>query len=262
MGGSVKKFLLSGFLFAVSISILVVQFGSAQGPFGGNQMAGPPVDPHDISGFWGLSIDSRQVPPAVLLPTVTKAAIESHQKADEKAIRWCNLLGMPYIMDPGRPIDVQQGTREIVIFADVPASPRHIYLERTKHIDPEIFDPTTNGDSIGHWEGDTLVVDTIGFQPTRGITAIPGGGFRTADTHLVERYHMLENGALLSVQFTWTDPKVFKTAHTYEYHYYRMSGQYEPSAGIACSPYDDLRTKFLGFTPPPPTKASNVPGAR
>jgi hypothetical protein len=169
---------------------------------------------------------------------------------------------MPYIMDPGRPIDVQQGTREIVIFADVPASPRHIYLERTKHIDPEIFDPTTNGDSIGHWEGDTLVVDTIGFQPTRGITAIPGGGFRTADTHLVERYHMLENGALLSVQFTWTDPKVFKTAHTYEYHYYRMSGQYEPSAGIACSPYDDLRTKFLGFTPPPPTKASNVPGAR
>jgi hypothetical protein len=228
----------------------------------GDQTRTGQVDPHDLSGFWDLSIDSRQVPPASLTSAVTKAAIQQHEKADAKAIRWCNMLGTPYIMDPGRPIDIQQGTREIVIFAEVPASPRHIYLDRPKHINPEAFDPTTNGDSIGHWEGETFVVDTIGFHPTRGVTAIPGGGFRTADSHLVERYQLIENGALLSVKFTWTDPKVFRLPHTYEFHYYRMAAQYEPPAGDACNPYDDLRTQFLGDTPPRPVTASAVPGAR
>jgi hypothetical protein len=249
-----------------AVTVLALPSGSARQAGYGDQTPSPmgssAVDPRNISGFWDLSVDSRQVPAANLTQAVTKAVIEQHEKADAKAIRWCNLLGMPYIMDPGRPVDIQVGTREIVIFAEVSASPRHIYLDRPKHIDPDIFDPTTVGDSIGHWEGDTLVVDTIGFHPTRGITAIPGGGFRTADSHLVERYQLLEGGALLSVQFTWTDPKVFRTPHTYEFHYYRMPAQYEPAAGDACNPYDDLRANFLGFPPAPAVAASAVPGAR
>lgn len=259
-----KKIIVGSLAIVFAMAVLALGADSArQGPYDTTQsMGNKQFDPHDLSGFWDLSIDSRQVPPASLQAAVTKAAIEKHLKADEKAIRWCNLLGMPYIMDPGRPLDVQQGSREIVIFAEVPASPRHIYLDRSTHIDPQIFDPTTNGDSIGHWDGDTLVVDTIGFHPDRGITAIPGGGFRTADSHLVEQYQLLENGALLSVKFTWTDPKVYKTPHSYEFHYYRIAGQYEPPPGLACNAYDDLRTKYLGFTPPPPRAASNVPGAR
>jgi hypothetical protein len=247
----------------LAVTVVALKVGSAQGPFGEQPpMKSAPSDPHALSGFWALSIDSRLVRPAVLVPGVTKAAVEAHEKADQKAIRWCNLLGMPYIMDPGLPIDIQLGKREMVIFAEVPASPRHIYFDRPTHIDPQIFDPTTNGDSIGHWEGDTLVVDTIGFHPARGITAIPGGGFRTATTHLVEQYQLLENGALLSVKFTWTDPKMFKVPHSYEFHYYRMPSNYEPPPGPPCDQYDDLRTQFLGFTPAPVRKASDVPGAR
>jgi hypothetical protein len=259
----VRSLIMHCFTIGFMVMFLALNSGSArQGQYGNQTASGSPVDPHDISGFWDLSVDSRQVPPANLTVAVTKAAIQRHEKADAKAIRWCNLLGMPYIMDPGRPIDIQQGTREIVVFAEVSASPRHIYLDRSKHIDPDAFDPTTSGDSIGHWEGDTLVVDTIGFHPTRGVTAIPGGGFRTADTHLVERYQMLEGGSILSVTFTWTDPKVFRTPHTYEFHYYRMPAQYEPPAGDACNPYDDLRAKFLGYPPAPAVAASPVPGAR
>lgn len=245
------------------VTVLALKTGSAQGPYGDQSaMRNTSSDPRDLSGFWALSIDSRQVPPSNLLPTVTKATLGKHEKADQKAIRWCNLLGMPYIMDPGVPIDIQLGKREMVIFAEVPASPRHIYFDRSTHIDPQIFDPTTNGDSIGHWDGNTLVVDTIGFHPERGVTAIPGGGFRTATTHLVEQYQLLENGALMSVKFTWTDPKVFKTPHSYEFHYYRMPSNYEPPPGLPCNQYDDLRTQFLGFTPAPARKASDVPGAR
>ncbi len=55
----------------------------------------------DISGFWELNFDSRKVPRANLLPTVTRAKIDTHAKGDAYAIRWCNLLGVPFVMDPG-----------------------------------------------------------------------------------------------------------------------------------------------------------------
>ncbi len=161
--------------------------------------------PHDISGYWELPIDGRFVPSARLSPRVTQAMLEAEARKTAKAIRWCNWVGMPTTMDVGRPLNIRQGAREIVIMAESPVTPvRHLYLNRKTHIDKDVFDPTTSGDSIAHWEEDTLVVDTTGFDPTKGITAIPGGGFRTASSHLVERYRLLKNGTVLSVRFTWT----------------------------------------------------------
>ncbi len=257
-----RKLLIGCMAILTAVTVAAIRAGSArQGPFGPPEDT-TPVDPHDVSGLWLLTMDSRQIPQATLLPTVTKADIAEHEQADKKAVRYCNLLGVPYLMDPGLPIDVQEGHREIVIFAEISASPRHIYLDRDKHIDSDIFDPTTNGDSIGHWDGDTLVVDTVGFHPSRGILSIPGGGYKTDKTHLVEHFKLLENGKILSVQFTWTDPTVYKVPHTYEFHYYKLPAGTEPLPGPQCSPYDDIRTKFLGFTPDPVRKVSNVPGAR
>ena len=89
------------------------------------------------------------------------------------------------------------------------------------------------------------MVDTAGFHGDRGITAIPGGGYRTETSHLVERYRLLQEGALLSVTFTWTDPTVFRTPHTYEYRYTRMPASYEPQPPSGCNPYDQNRTTFL-----------------
>ena len=94
--------------------------------------------------------------------------IEAEARKTAKAIRWCNWVGMPTTMDVGRPLNIRQGAREIVIMAESPVTPvRHLYLNRKTHIDKDIFDPTTSGDSIAHWEGDTLVVDTTGFEPTQ-----------------------------------------------------------------------------------------------
>src|SRR6185503_3353235 len=125
----------------------------------------------DISGYWELPLDGKHVPPAKLSPRVTPAMLAAEARKTEKAIRWCNWVGMPTTMDVGRPLNVRQGAREIVIVAESPVTPvRHLYLNRKTHIDKEIFDPSTSGDSIAHWEGDTLVVDTMGFDPTKGIT--------------------------------------------------------------------------------------------
>ena len=202
--------------------------------------------PPDISGYWELPLDGRSVPPARLSPRVTQAMIQAEAHKTWKALRWCNWVGMPTTMDVGRPLNIRQGDEEIMIVAESPVTPiRHLYLNRSTHIDPEIFDPSTSGDSIAHWDGDTLVVDTTGFHPEKGITEIPGGGFRTAETRLVERYRLLERGTLLSVEFTWTDPSVFQVPHSYEFRYQRAEKQYGARPYELCDPFDPGRAAFL-----------------
>ena len=171
-------------------------------------------DPRDISGFWSLSSDGKKVPQASLLPRVTRAMLDLHARQDVHAMRWCNPIGLPMMMDSGA-IDIRQGPTTIFMAPESSLVPRYVYLNR-KHVTADIYDPSTSGDSVATWEGDTLVVDTIGFHATHGVTSIPGGGFRTDKTHLVERYRLLQNGEVLSVRFTWTDPTVFSAPHTYE----------------------------------------------
>ena len=208
---------------------------------------GPP-SPRDISGFWALFSDGKKVPPAKLLPRVTKAMLDLHARQDVHAIRWCNPIGLPMIMDSGA-IDIRQGPTAIFMAPESSLVPRYVYLNR-QHVSADIYDPSTSGDSVASWEGDTLVVDTIGFHPTHGVTSIPGGGFRTDKTHLVERYRLLQNGEVLSVQFTWTDPTVFSAPHTYEFRYRRLPATYEPVSTWPCDPYDQTRAEFLGDPAP------------
>ena len=203
----------------------------------------------DISGFWELSFDSRNVPPASLTAAISGAVLAAQTKKDGNAIRWCHALGIPLGMESARPIDIRQGRREIIINFEWRVTPRHLYLDRKAHISPDEFDPTTNGDSIAHWEDDTLVVDTVGFDGNKGVTAIPGGGFRTSDSHLVERFRLLRSGTVLSVTFTWTDAKVFRTPHTYEFRYLRAPPFHEAQPPVACDPFDDERVQFLMSRP-------------
>src|SRR3954468_15931359 len=210
----------------------------------------------DISGFWELNFDSREVPRASLLPSVTKAKVDARAKGDAYAIRWCNLLGVPFVMDSGRPLDIRQGATAIIIAPENSSAPRYLYTNRAAHISDDIFDPSTNGDSIAHWEADTLVVDTVGFHGAHGIRTIPGGGYRTEKSRLVERYRLLKEGAVLSVSFTWTDPTVFRTPHSYEFRYQRLPATYEPRQWLSCDPFDQDRAKFLE-SPPAPSKSAS-----
>jgi hypothetical protein len=208
-----------------------------------------------LSGNWELSYDGRKVPKSRLLPTVTPAKLTQHAKLDAHAIRWCNLMGMPFVMDPGRPIDIREGPTAVIVVAENVPNPRYLY-KRASHISPDIYDPSTLGDSIAHWEGATLVADTIGFHATHGVTAIPGGGYRTDKSHLVERFRLVGDGNVLSVTSTWTDKTVFAAPQTYEFRYYRLPVTYEPRAGFACDPYNQDRADFLGnpLQPRPPVK--------
>jgi hypothetical protein len=215
--------------------------------FPGSRLAAQaPAAPNtDISGFWELNFDGRKVPRANLVPKVTPAMVAEKAKRDEYAIRWCNSLGMPFFMDNGRPLDIRVGATGVILAPEFYNSPRYLYLNRKTHIGEDIYDPSTYGDSVARWEGSTLVVETVGFHPDRGITAIPGGGYKTATSRLTERYSLLENGQILSVVFTWTDPNMFQTPHTYEFRYHRLPASYEARPWLPCDPYNETRAKFL-----------------
>lgn len=225
----------------------------SQGRGGAPPMA--PVDPHDLSGFWELSPKWKSVPPADLVPGITKATLDRVRDEDLISERWCRPIGMPALMDNGRPLGFLQGDYEILIAAEANTAPRHLYFNRP-HVSADIYDPTSVGDSIAHWEGDTVVVDTIGFHAKNGRMEIPGGGFRTEHSHLVEQFKILKNG-MLSVTSTWTDPAMFRSPHTYEYRYSRYPDpNYEPHAAIGCDPYDEDRTAFVERTFSPALKAA------
>jgi hypothetical protein len=219
-----------------------------------------PVDLHDLTGYWELS--SRSVPVAQLAPSVTKAKLQQIDDADHISERWCRPLGMPAEMAVPRPLSIAQGRTEIAILFDANAAPRNLYF-RDKHTDPEILDPTSVGESIAHWDGDTLVVDTLGFHEKNGRLAIPGGGFRTEKSNLEERFQLIKNGQVLSVISTWRDPAVFAKPQTYEYRYTRVNGMYEPRQPIACDPYDREQADFVERTfSPELKKAAEDAGAQ
>jgi hypothetical protein len=229
--------------------------GAGQGGRGGGRGRGAavepviPVHPRDLSGYWMLPPDprdGRRIPDAQLIPAVAKQKLAEVALHDRGAVRYCNQIGLPAMMGLGSPYNIKISPTLMVIVTEYAAAQnRWIYLNRDKHISPDDYDRGVYGDSIGHWEGDTLVVETTMQDPAKGILAIPGGGFRTADSTLVERFRLLKAGQVLSVVSTWTDPKVFRTPHTYEYRYNRMTRDYEGRLGSACDPYDEERAAFL-----------------
>jgi hypothetical protein len=87
------------------------------------------------------------------------------------------------------------------------------------------------------------------FHEENGILGIPGGGFRTPESRLVERFRLLNNGQILQVISTWTDPKMFRTPHTYELRYSRLPRDYEGRPNAVCNPYDEVRSEL--FSGPP-----------
>jgi hypothetical protein len=188
----------------------------------------------DLSGIWERRDDAgsgsfggvnQRTSTASITPEARK--INEEAKARQQAgyvqsfaSRYCHNLGMPFIMGQSPPIDIVEGKDEVLIMAEQSSAARHIYTDGRGHPDPASYEPTTNGHSIGHWEGDTFVVDTIGFNDL-GIQNVPGGGLRTSTSHLVERFHLLDGGMRLSITFTWDDPKVYLKPHRYEIIYYK-----------------------------------------
>jgi len=96
---------------------------------------------------------------------------------------------------------------EIMILYTDDQAVRRVYLNE---VHPNPLTRSWYGHSVGHFEGNTLVVDTFGFHD-RPEAMIDHYGTPVSDSlHIVERFHMLDDGNRLQVDFTVDDPNVFR----------------------------------------------------
>jgi hypothetical protein len=85
---------------------------------------------------------------------------------------------------------------------------RRIYTDGRPH--PEVSDPSFHGHSIGHWEGDTLVIDTVDIIPQAPLAVSEAAGVpNNGDMHVVERIHLAaDNKDIMLVELEITAPRV------------------------------------------------------
>jgi hypothetical protein len=107
-------------------------------------------------------------------------------------------------------------------------------LNRTHSKNPP---PTWNGDSVGHWEGDTLVVDTVGFNDKSWLhTAMQP---HTEETHMVERIRHITtpSGAFIVVHGRMEDRQALTSPYEYSRYYKQTNEEFLPNV---CS--EDIQT--------------------
>jgi hypothetical protein len=96
---------------------------------------------------------------------------------------------------------------------------REIHLGRTRH--PDKLEPSYLGDSIGRWDGDTFVVDTVGFND---FTWLNDAGAPHSDAlHLIERIKPVQSGRFLEYQVTAEDPKALARPYSYTRYYQKVT---------------------------------------
>lgn len=119
--------------------------------------------------------------------------------------------GLPGAMVTPYAMEIVAGLGEIVALFEASPLPRRIFTDGRNHPAPDDLNPSYMGHSIGHWEGDTLVVDTIGFNDNHeGRKWQPGGpGQREAPFLRSEQMHMTERMRLTD-QNTFEDHMVIE----------------------------------------------------
>ena len=158
---------------------------------------------------------------------------EALRKANERAMSrkaaytpkercWPN--GVPgFDTYPVHPVWFLQTPKEVLMIWDEDMQVRRIYMNVPHSAHPS---PSWFGESVGRYEGDTLVVDTSGLNTRTFID-----NFRTPHTeklHVVERFHIVDGGKTLQVDIHVEDPGAFTMPWDAVQHFHRIHGSGDP----------------------------------
>ena len=156
-------------------------------------------------------------------------AEESHAgRAPPHAHALCLPTSVPGVMTLHQGYAFLQQKDKVTIVVANQAQVRHIYLD-VPH--SKALKPSWYGESVGHYEGDTLVVDTIGVTTKAAVDY-----YNTPHTdkiHIVERYRLVDGGKTLEVTFTVDDPGAFTKAWSASQRYAKTPGT--PLEEVVCA---------------------------
>jgi hypothetical protein len=216
-------FIAAAAVLALSVPISAQDQGKGKGKGGGK--GGAPQQPvvhkpiprtvdgkPDISGVWqggGVSVNGEAgAPPLHPLPPIDahpiareplvyKPEFDAKRKTfttlDDPTLI-CLLPGIPRITGMPMPLEIVQTPKEVVMLYESFRAWRRIPIEANlKH--PDDVTPTWMGDAVGRWEGDTFVVDSIGFNDKTWIAGT--GTVHSEQMHVVEHYNLQTDGSLV-----------------------------------------------------------------
>jgi hypothetical protein len=185
--------------------------------------------PPDLSGVWSVvkpphalkTIDGETPP----LTPAAQAVYEQHIKAAAQGDRSfdgttrCLPPGLPRLMYVKEPFEILQKPKEIYFIFQLNRLPRRVYIGEQLPTDP---DPHWLGYSVGHWDGNALVIESAGFND---LTVLDDAGMpHSEDLHLTERYELSADGKHLHARFTIDDPKTFTHSWTAGAEYVKRPG--------------------------------------
>jgi hypothetical protein len=183
-------------------------------PFGAGRGAAPPNAPPPAGPF-------------VLKPEYAKP-FEARAAADAEATRrgepppsdaiLCSPYGMPRMMSVASyPLEILQTTGQITMITEAFSEVRRVYMDQPQLPIDEV-PPGYYGHSVGRWDGETLVIDTVGIKETvPGVRNLP----HSDRMRIVERIRLVAPG-ILHDQVTIDDPVVLEKPYTYTLGYRKM----------------------------------------
>lgn len=175
-----------------------------------------PAAPFDLTGTWFVDLSGgfgnfRFGPPYPEFIGQTKLDFEEGQRASAEgrpyrdAIGQCFPAGIPMIMTRVWPIAMVQLPTVVYMISNFNNSFRQIFLDGRDYSDPDTVIYTYNGESLGHWEEDTLVVDTRYIETYNHY--IDSGIPISEDFRVQERIRLIEDGEVLEIEYIMTDPQ-------------------------------------------------------
>jgi hypothetical protein len=213
---------------AAALAFQPVSFGQTPA-----RAAAPAARTPDFSGVWvrapgyGRSFNPKEAPPmqpwaAERFNAAREGITDPNQQGRDEldpVITSCAPVGMPRIMLFPRAFEVIQIPGRVLMLFEWDHIVRQIYTGGQKQ--PEDPDPIWMGYSTGRWEGDTLVVDTIGLTDETWLDSV--GHPHSEALHVVERMRRV-SADRLEIDFTFDDPKAYTKPWTGKMAYQRMEG--------------------------------------
>jgi hypothetical protein len=177
-------------------------------PAGANRGAAAPATPAPARRGGGGAAAGRGGGPSLTPEYAAKRAALLASNPEDSQTANCLPPGMPGIMGQPYPMEFLLTPGQVTILIEAYNQIRHIYTDGRKL--PEDPDPTFHGTSVGRWDGDTLVVDTVGFSPSTQIAnGVPHGD----KMRILERFRLADPDTM-TIETTITDPDALTIPYT------------------------------------------------
>lgn len=132
----------------------------------------------------------------------------AHAKVGERYVEptaFCYPAGMPRLMTRYGSLMMLQYPTAIFVISRLNNEYRVVFLDGRERLPEGVAEPSWNGESLGRWEDDTLVIETEGFVDENHL--IQQGVVTGSQLRITERISMLNDGNTLKIEFTLTDPE-------------------------------------------------------